>query len=155
MLYNGMIYFIVLSLINIFQLVLAIGFSLAPDGLTILYFASPLSSVLVSHFLLDLQEAYQRTVAGVATDGPLDTSRILHSSINLANALGSIGAIVDPAANYILEEDDNPQGVHDGVCHFATPESIRLDECEVVRELRTKDESIAEVPRGEDRARRV
>ena len=114
-----------------------------------------LSSVLVSHFLLDLQEAHQRIMAGVATDGSLDTSRILYSSLNVADALGSIGAIVGPEANYILEEENERHGVHDGVCHFVTPESILLDEYEVVRELRTDLESTAaEVRRvGEDLAR--
>ena len=92
-------------------------------------------------------------MAGVATDGSLDTSRILYSSIKVADVLGSIGAIVDPAAHYILEEDDEREGVHDGVCHFVTPESILLDEYEVVGELRTDLESTAEVQGvGEDRA---
>ncbi|KAM5542066.1 hypothetical protein V8D89_004376 [Ganoderma adspersum] len=96
----------------------------APYGLTILYFASPLSSVLVSRFLLNLQEAHQRTVAGgVTTNGSLNISRILHGSINLGDALGSIGAIVDPTADYVLEEDDGPEGVDDD--HIVAAEGIR------------------------------
>ena len=65
-----------------------------------------LSSVLVSHFLLDLQEAYQKTVVGLATDNPLHTSQSLSMrSVHFAQALGSLSATVDPF-NHILEEDD-------------------------------------------------
>ena len=54
-----------------------------------------LSSVLVSHFLLDLQEAHQRTVAGLAADDSFYTLQN-HSahSLNVTNMLGSLGATI-------------------------------------------------------------
>lgn len=94
---------------------------------------SSLSSVLVSRFLLDLQEAHQRTVVGgVTTNGSLNISRILQGSINLGGAFGSIGAIVDPTADYVPEEDDGPGGAHDD--RIVTEESIRPSEGEVTHD---------------------
>ena len=95
---------------------------------------SSLSSVLVSHFLLDLQEAHQRTVAGgVTTNGSLNISRILHGSMNLGDALGSLCAIVDPTADYILEEDDGPEGVDSD--RIVTEEGIHPGDGEAIHDL--------------------
>ena len=89
--------------------------------------------MLVSHFLLDLQEAHQRTVAGIASNSSLNISRILHGSINLGDALGSLGAIVDPTADYILEEDDGPEGVDSD--RIVTEEGIHPGDGEAIHDL--------------------
>ena len=70
-----------------------------------------MSSVLISHFLLDLQEADRRTAAGLATDDSELPEQSLGSragsrSIGFANALGSLGASIDPAHFGIDREDD-------------------------------------------------
>ena len=68
-----------------------------------------LSSVLVSHFLLDLQEAYQKTVVGLATNNPLHTSQSLSMrSAHFAQALGSLSATVDPFSHIPEEDDEGP-----------------------------------------------
>nr|VWO95371.1 Methyltransf_11 domain-containing protein [Ganoderma boninense] len=69
-----------------------------------------ISSVLVSHFLLDLQDAFQRTIHGLATDDPSGLSQGIGSSVDFANALGSVGATIDPAADQALEEEDHVDG---------------------------------------------
>ena len=57
-----------------------------------------------SRFLLDLQEAHQRTVIGLATNDPFYTSQSLGGhSLNFANTLGSLGATID--SNSDGEED--------------------------------------------------
>ncbi|KAM5542112.1 hypothetical protein V8D89_004422, partial [Ganoderma adspersum] len=77
MLRNGILYFTVLSLLNVLQLILTLAFPVVPDGILfdVWYLTFPLSSLLVSHFLLDLQEAHQRRLAGLATDDHSNTSQ--------------------------------------------------------------------------------
>ena len=89
--------------------------------------------MLVSRFLLDLQEAHQRTViGGVTTNGSLNISQILHGSINLGDALGSIGAIVDPTVDYVSEEDGEPEGAHND--RIVTEESTRPGQGEAIHD---------------------
>nr|VWO96140.1 Cytochrome P450 monooxygenase CYP52X1 [Ganoderma boninense] len=109
MLCDGLIYFIVLLFLNITNLVLTeLAESAAVNGNVSLLarFASPLSSLLVSHFLLDLQDAHQRKAVGLDTDDPLYTLQ----SCNIRSAyfvptLGSLGAVIEPA-HYSREEHD-------------------------------------------------
>ena len=60
--------------------------------------------MLVSHFLLDLQEACQRTVAALTGDYPSATSLSIGGSMTFADNLGPIGAIVGPAVDHVQEE---------------------------------------------------
>ena len=54
------------------------------------------SSILVSHFMLDLQEAYQRAKIGLASETSTQTAYILNTpTLIFAPALGSIGAHID------------------------------------------------------------
>ena len=75
-----------------------------------------LSSVLVSHFLLDLQEVHQRKAIGLATSDALRTSQNLNlggQSIDFANhALGSLGATID-SAHYFGREPGEDDGCTD------------------------------------------
>ena len=69
-------------------------------------------------------------VGAVSTNG-LGTSRILPSSVDFADVLGSIGAVVlDPAADYDLEEDDEREGVDDDRAVVA--EGIRSGEGQAI-----------------------
>ncbi|KAM5542779.1 hypothetical protein V8D89_003740 [Ganoderma adspersum] len=125
MLCNG----IVLSILNILQLVLTVGFLILPDAVmsNLSYFTGPLSSVLVSHFLLDLQKAHQRVVAGFASDNP---SQAIRMSINLAGALGSIGATVGPASDHVEDEDG----------HTMASEGVYANEGEASYQSQNEDE---------------
>ncbi|KAI1791584.1 hypothetical protein LXA43DRAFT_421874 [Ganoderma leucocontextum] len=122
------------------------GRILVPDGVLsyVSYFTDPLSSVLVSHFLLDLQEAHQRTVAGMANNDLLDTSQSISSFPSFPDALGSTGAtVIDPAADQGQEEDDG--GADE---HLAAVEGIHPREVEPIHESPIGDElAISEVPR--------
>ena len=69
---------------------------------------------------------------GVTSNGSLNISRILHGSINLGDALGSIGAIVDPTADYVLEEDNESEGVAAYNDRIPTAESIHPGEGEAI-----------------------
>ncbi|KAI1791579.1 hypothetical protein LXA43DRAFT_421636 [Ganoderma leucocontextum] len=150
MLHDGIIYFVVLSMLNILQLILTVGLSVEWAGLGVLnaisYFPAPLSSVLVSHFLLDLQEAHQRTVVRLNTNDPLHTSQSFNtSSVNFANALGSLGANIDPAY-YDQEEDDDSEGADD---RLAATSGTPPNEGEPSQESRIEVEiAITEIPRG-------
>ena len=84
------------------------------------------SSVLISHFLLDLQEADRRTTAGLSTNEPSQSfgpSAAGNQSIGFANALGSLGASIDPAHFRIDREDD----VLDDTPDSEAVEGIELD----------------------------
>ncbi|KAI1793535.1 hypothetical protein LXA43DRAFT_220188 [Ganoderma leucocontextum] len=106
-------------------------------------FTAPLSSVLVSHFLLDLQEAYQRKVVGLGTDDPLHTSQSFSlRSMNFTPALGSLGATIDPA-HYGREDEDEDIDARLGV-----PEDVPGYGGGSSRDARIEDEfAIMEVPR--------
>ncbi|PIL26666.1 hypothetical protein GSI_11242 [Ganoderma sinense ZZ0214-1] len=116
MLRNGIMYFVVLSMLNILQLVLTLGFHAVPDGLFsyVWYLTFPLPSILVSHFLLDLQEAYQRSLAGLGTE---DLSGSQGGASSIEFALGSVGATTDPVADvdHDIEEEDNQAAVAEGI----------------------------------------
>ncbi|KAI1788580.1 hypothetical protein LXA43DRAFT_1063459 [Ganoderma leucocontextum] len=120
--------------------------SLVLDGETSLVsvFTGPISSVLVSHFLLDLQEAHQRKVVGLASDDSLHISQSVDShSVNFAPALGSIGAILDPA-DYGLDDDNECTGDR-----LAFPEGVPPSEDESSQDLLIKHElAITEAWRG-------
>ena len=57
-----------------------------------------MTAVLISHFLLDLQEAYRRTLR-LDSDNPLYTEASIgggrQGSQNFAGVVGSLGAIID------------------------------------------------------------
>nr|VWP01338.1 Uncharacterized protein [Ganoderma boninense] len=139
MLRNGILYFIVLTMLNVVQLVLTV----APDGVVFYawYYTFPMSSVLVSHFLLDLQEAHQKTVKGLATiDDPSDSgaSHNAEGSIQFASALGSVGAIVGLAADLNQEGEGDDGGATGGLSEVS--ETIGRDEGEPSSEPRIEDE---------------
>ena len=54
-----------------------------------------LSSILVSHFMLDLQEAHQRRTIVHTSNGFIESSRSIASTLDFAPALGSLAAHID------------------------------------------------------------
>ena len=102
----------------------------------------------MSHFLLDLQEASQRTVVGLATDDLTGTSQSVGSSIDFAQGtLGSIGATIDPVAHSdcVVDEDDPGESADENP---APAENIGTGEGELGELSRGEDEfEIREVPR--------
>ena len=110
---------------------------------------SRLSSVLVSHFLLDLQEAHQRPIVGLGTNDNLQNSQSASDrSVRFANTFGSLGATIGPI-NYGRDEDDEDALVDD---YAAAPEDIRsIHEGSASPELRIKDEfAVAKPSSGVD-----
>ncbi|PIL27410.1 hypothetical protein GSI_10558 [Ganoderma sinense ZZ0214-1] len=109
----GILYFIVLVVLNTLHLVLT-EVSIGSEGPTSLVsnFTIPLSSILVSHFILDLQEVSQRTAIGLASNDALYTSNGLSErSVHFASALGSLGATIEPGRD--LEDafdEESPNG---------------------------------------------
>ena len=70
-----------------------------------------LTSILISHFLLDLQEAYRRTLR-LDPDDPLYTEASIGGdqlgSLNFAHVVGSLGAVIDldTAEEDVVVEDE-------------------------------------------------
>ncbi len=83
----------------------------------------------------------------MAAGDPSDTSLNIGSSINLANALGSLGATVDSAPDRALEEDNVDVGDP-----FVATEGACPNEGELTRHLPPLEDpfAITEVPRGGD-----
>ncbi|KAM5542097.1 hypothetical protein V8D89_004407 [Ganoderma adspersum] len=116
MLYNGMTNFVILSTLNILQLSFS-GYLTSWYGESALTFLSavkaPMTSVLVSHFLLDLQEAHQKTPVALATYDllPVPTLQDFQAerySIDVEDTFQSLGAIIDPPD---WDEENDNEGV--------------------------------------------
>ena len=73
--------------------------------------------MLVSHFMLDLQEAYQKKVIDLGNDQVTTSGSFSFGSISFAQALGSLTAHVDGSSQDIPDvEWDKPREVEeDGV----------------------------------------
>ena len=108
--------------------------------------------MLVSHFLLDLQEAYQSTTTGTMNDNPSDTSLDTGGPIQFASAPGSVGAIADLAADPV--QDGEGVGGADGAGgggNLTAGKGVCPDEREAVHKPQSEDEmAIMEVLRTED-----
>ncbi|RPD58972.1 hypothetical protein L227DRAFT_612361 [Lentinus tigrinus ALCF2SS1-6] len=92
---DGTVYFIVLFTLNMLHLIF-IALSVALDGNNTTYvttFTSPLTAILVSRFLLQLQEASLVTVR-VDSDDPLHMS--LNGSEDMPSFVRSLGGVIDP-----------------------------------------------------------
>ena len=108
--------------------------------------------MLVSHFLLDLQEEHQRTASGLTTDSSSDVSQDVGSSLQFAGALGSIGSLIGLAADDAQEGEgdgggsDGPSAATEDVCpdeRQPNPESPIGEELETVGVPDVEDELAA------------
>ena len=104
--------------------------------------------MLVSHFLLDLQEEHQRTAAGLTTDSSSDISQDVGGSLQFAGALGSIGSLIGLASDHAQEgEGEGDDVVADDTS--AATEVACPDEGEAIHEPPIEEElqlEIMEVP---------
>ncbi|KAH9919748.1 uncharacterized protein BXZ73DRAFT_80267 [Epithele typhae] len=97
---------------------------ISPDQTSLIsQFSDPLTTILVSRFLLDLQEAHQRTVK-LASEDPLHSSasdfQVGIGSLRLAaDAMGSIGADLR-----ILNESHGSEGEDDAEPKRVLPEGL-------------------------------
>ncbi|KAI1792340.1 hypothetical protein LXA43DRAFT_354474 [Ganoderma leucocontextum] len=114
MLRDGAVYFIVMLLLHILDLGGMIYPLITRRTITnpVTALRTFLPPVLMSRFLLDLQEAHQRRRIGLFSD---DTSRsIVPSSIAFAPALGALGAAIEPTDRTLPEDSDAEEAVHRG-----------------------------------------
>ncbi|RPD55572.1 hypothetical protein L226DRAFT_614738 [Lentinus tigrinus ALCF2SS1-7] len=101
MLWNGLLYFVVLFALNVVHLSLSLDQILgngAPGSVT--QFTDPMTTILVARFLLDLQEAGRRDVRlDAASDDPLHFSHSTGASLSFARVVGSVGATIAPGTS--------------------------------------------------------
>ncbi|KAI0700844.1 hypothetical protein C8T65DRAFT_789842 [Cerioporus squamosus] len=94
---DGTIYFIVLFILNdlhlVFSLTVVAGTS-GSGGSDLTIFTSPITAILVSRFLLELQEANQ-TVVRLNPDDPLHSSRDPYDETS--SFISSLGAFINPS----------------------------------------------------------
>ncbi|KAI1782497.1 hypothetical protein LXA43DRAFT_1103933 [Ganoderma leucocontextum] len=112
---DGLVYFVVLLVVNTLDLLFSVlpAFNVAVNVNFMLQLIQPLTSILISHFLLDLQEAYRRTLR-LNSDDPLYTEASIGGdqqlgSLNFAHVVGSLGAVIDHSAtgeDLVVGEDE-------------------------------------------------
>ncbi|KAI1782837.1 hypothetical protein LXA43DRAFT_1068242 [Ganoderma leucocontextum] len=105
----------VLLVVNTLDLLFSVlpAFNVAVNVNFMLQLIQPLTSILISHFLLDLQEAYRRTLR-LNSDDPLYTEASIGGdqqlgSLNFAHVVGSLGAVIDHSAtgeDLVVGEDE-------------------------------------------------
>ncbi|TFK91435.1 hypothetical protein K466DRAFT_660052 [Polyporus arcularius HHB13444] len=104
---DGTTYFIVLFILNVLHLVLSesalFGFPETVGISDVTLFTGPLSSLLVSRFLLDLQEA-DRMVVGLDVDNPLYFST-RNPWDDTTSFISSLGAFINPDLPPLSEDD--------------------------------------------------
>ncbi|RPD59057.1 hypothetical protein L226DRAFT_614175 [Lentinus tigrinus ALCF2SS1-7] len=100
---NGIIYFVVLFILNLLHLVLSATATVSGNGFQsfVTVFTGPITAILVSHFLLELQEASQ-VVIRVDHDDPLHSWRDPSSTPGF---VASLGAYLDPDLLAPRDED--------------------------------------------------
>ncbi|RDX51297.1 hypothetical protein OH76DRAFT_1481581 [Lentinus brumalis] len=92
---DGTIYFVALFILNVLHLILsatALGIG-ADGGSYVTTFTAPITAILISRFLLELQEADQ-TVVRLDADDPLHSSRDLYD--DRPSFISSLGAFINP-----------------------------------------------------------
>ncbi|TFK79988.1 hypothetical protein K466DRAFT_605705 [Polyporus arcularius HHB13444] len=99
MFWNGTIYFVVLFLLNVLHMTFTLTSIFGLERSLIAVFTDPLTTILISRFLLDLQEANRQDVQlGTDDDNVGDTSLNSQASLTFARALGSINSTIVPGA---------------------------------------------------------
>ncbi|RDX40548.1 hypothetical protein OH76DRAFT_1490184 [Lentinus brumalis] len=85
---DGMIYFVVLSILNVLHLVLSLTAVVSNNAISyVTIFTTPLTVITISRFLLDLQEA-NHAVVRIDADDPLYSSRDPYGTPSLISSLG-------------------------------------------------------------------
>ncbi|TBU36810.1 hypothetical protein BD309DRAFT_691870 [Dichomitus squalens] len=98
LLLDGIIYFLVLAIVSSVHMaftLLSLDATLLQGSLSdVTYFTTPLFAICLSRFLLHLQSANLRALAGMDTSEVLTASQ--NSSLVFERVVGSIGAIIEP-----------------------------------------------------------
>ncbi|RDX45909.1 hypothetical protein OH76DRAFT_1485883 [Lentinus brumalis] len=98
--YLGSVYFAVLTVLNILHLSFTLSATIQSDGAPsyVTAFTDPLTSVLICHFILDLQEASQKDMKLYSTTStPCSghpSSPTSDGTLNFARAIESMGSMV-------------------------------------------------------------
>ncbi|TFK90715.1 hypothetical protein K466DRAFT_596719 [Polyporus arcularius HHB13444] len=100
MLWNGSVYFVVLTVLNVLHLSFTLSATIQSDGAPsyVTAFTDPLTTILVCHFILDLQEASQKdmkldwTTSTPGSGHP--SSPTSDGTLNFARAMESMGSMV-------------------------------------------------------------
>ncbi|RPD55571.1 hypothetical protein L227DRAFT_656802 [Lentinus tigrinus ALCF2SS1-6] len=143
MLWNGSLYFGVLLVLNILHMTLSLTSALGTSDSFITQLTDPLTSILVTHFLLDLQKENQRDVK-LDSDDPLHFSESRSSgSLNFARVMGSISETIVSDA----EREDEDLGDGDGDGEEGGEDSGVPEPQQVDAESGGVDEEIQEVSR--------
>ncbi|KAI0688733.1 hypothetical protein C8T65DRAFT_700448 [Cerioporus squamosus] len=97
MLWNGVLYFTAITIMNILQLALNTA-GTETNGIMgwLVAFAPPLNTILISRFLLDLQEAKSQDVRLDGDDTFLFTESVPARTLSFARVFGSISSTLDP-----------------------------------------------------------
>ncbi|TFK84742.1 hypothetical protein K466DRAFT_601756 [Polyporus arcularius HHB13444] len=110
---DGTIYFVVLFMLNLLHLVFSVTAVIADSGGSYLsVFTSPVTAILISRFLLELQEANQ-TVVRLDPDDPLHSSRHPFGDLYTPSFIASLGAFIPPDRPALSDSDsgfDSPRG---------------------------------------------
>ncbi|KAI0704463.1 hypothetical protein C8T65DRAFT_741030 [Cerioporus squamosus] len=108
---HGMIYFIVMLVLNTLHLALtlvSIGVAPSTPASSVTIFTLPLTAILVSRFLLDLQHANSEAVhiCSGSEDASHESTDTAHatSSINFERVVGSIGSTM--SAGFLAQSED-------------------------------------------------
>ncbi|KAI0746884.1 hypothetical protein C8Q80DRAFT_1271711 [Daedaleopsis nitida] len=111
---NGMIYFIVILTMNVLHLAFSITSVLSSGSFSqITIFTEPVTAILVSRFLLDLQQSNRDTVKLTLDDlSPADSTgtRSVADTLNFASVVSSVGGTI--SIHGILAVDE--RGEEDG-----------------------------------------
>ncbi|KAI0718784.1 hypothetical protein C8T65DRAFT_737124 [Cerioporus squamosus] len=102
---TGTIYFVVLFVLNVLHLAFSVtAFATDSDGVSfVTEFTSPITAILVSRFLLELQEASHADMR-LGLDDPLRSSR---DPYDTPSFISSLGAFIDPDHTASSDEDED------------------------------------------------
>ena len=95
----------------------------------------------MSHFLLDLQEAHQKSVVGLGTGIPSNISQNVDSIRFNESALGSVGATVGLPI-YMVQEEEGERTVVASEDHPVEPEGVRPDEGETIHDSESRGQLV-------------
>ncbi|TFK85091.1 hypothetical protein K466DRAFT_601460 [Polyporus arcularius HHB13444] len=138
---GGIIYFIILFFMNILHLALS-ATAVAEDGTSdfslITIFTAPITAILISHFLLKLQEA-NHMVIKLDADDPLHSSR--NPWDNTPSFILSLGGFINPSRSEQSNDDGGIElqvrspseapGEEEGEVPAEVPEAIVSSSCTV------------------------
>ncbi|RDX54038.1 hypothetical protein OH76DRAFT_1479098 [Lentinus brumalis] len=104
---DGTIYFVVLFVLNVLHLVFTVtSLALSDEGTSyVTIFTGPITAIIVSRFLLDLQEANQMVIR-LGPDASSDSCN------NTSSFISSLGAFINPDLTASDEFFESPMGSH-------------------------------------------